>query len=211
MVKMKELLLNPDYFFSEKSKEKVNLKIPFIIVLINGIFTAAPSILLMNKVTAALPGQSSFAIVGVVLAAISCLIGVFIGWLALSALFYIISTLFYSQGSFRRTFEFIGYGFTPTILGSFVAILCIYSLVSSIGIQAQDPQLLQQSMAQIMMNNPFVKIAQIIGILCTLWSANIWIFAILHARNLSTRNAFLTIGFPVGLYVIYSSFNFLVH
>ena len=181
-------------------------------MLINGIFAAVPSILLMNKITAAFSGPvSSFVAFGVVLSTISSFIGVFIGWLLLSALFYLISTFFCSHGLFRRTFEFIGYGFVPTIFSSFVSFLGMYSLVSSMGTLSQNPQLLQQSIAQIIVNDPFVKIAQIIGILCTLWSGSIWIFAILHARNMSIRNAVLTVGFPVVLYVIYRSLTLLRH
>jgi len=43
----------------------------------------------------------------------------------------------------------------------------------------------------------------IIGILLVLWSANIWIFGIKHVRNVSTKNALITVGVPVGIYIVH--------
>ncbi|WP_243669942.1 YIP1 family protein [Methanoculleus chikugoensis] len=51
---------------------------------------------------------------------------------------------------------------------------------------------------------PLARIAGIVGILFMIWSANIWIFGMKYARNLSTRDAVLTVGIPVGgLYILY--------
>jgi hypothetical protein len=37
-----------------------------------------------------------------------------------------------------------------------------------------------------------------------LWSANIWVFGLKHARNLSTRNAVITVAIPVLAYIAYT-------
>ena len=42
-----------------------------------------------------------------------------------------------------------------------------------------------------------------ITIVFLLWSANIWIFGMKHARNLTLKNAAITVGVPVGIYIIY--------
>ena len=63
-----------------------------------------------------------------------------------------------------------------------------------------DPKFIEQTLMQ----DPSMQVSTIIGILLMLWSANIWIFAVKHARNLSARNALITVGVPVGLYVIYT-------
>jgi hypothetical protein len=58
-----------------------------------------------------------------------------------------------------------------------------------------------------MMNDPamamFIQISTLITIVFLLWSANIWIFGIRHARKLSPRDAALCVGIPVVLYVIF--------
>lgn len=206
---MERVLFNPDWFFGEKSEEKVSLRMPFLIVLINGIFAAASSILVMNKVMASLPPDiAPFMAAGAAIGAIGGLIGVFLYWLILAGVFYLISCLFDSDGSFKRTFEFVGYGFLPMIFSSFVALLVWYSILPSIEFSLQDPQLMQQSMMQMMVNNPFLLMSQIIGILCTLWSGYIWIFAVKNARKMATKNASIVVGVPVGLYVLYTIYNF---
>lgn len=52
--------------------------------------------------------------------------------------------------------------------------------------------------------DPSMKIASILGIIFTLWSANIWIFGVKYARDLSLRNAVITVGIPIGLGLLYT-------
>ncbi len=201
---MERVLFNPDWFFGEKSEGKVSLKMPFLIVLINGIFAVASSILIMNKVVASLPPDlAPFMVTGAAIGAVGGLIGMFLYWLILAGVFYLISCLFDSEGSFKRTFEFVGYGFLPMIFSSFVALLVLYSILPSIVFSLEDPQWMQM-----MVNNPFSLMSQIIGIFCVLWSGYIWIFAVKNARKMTTKNASIVVGVPVGLYVLYTIYNF---
>jgi hypothetical protein len=55
-----------------------------------------------------------------------------------------------------------------------------------------------------------MKIATALGIIFTLWSANIWIFGLQYARNLSLKNAAITVGVPIGLSVLYTILTMLV-
>jgi hypothetical protein len=55
-----------------------------------------------------------------------------------------------------------------------------------------------------MFADPSMKIATILGLIFTLWSANIWIFGVKYARNLSLKNAVITVGIPIGLSVLYT-------
>jgi hypothetical protein len=89
------------------------------------------------------------------------------------------------------------------IFSSFVALLVLYSILPSIEFSLEDPQWMQM-----MANNPFSLMSQIIGILCTLWSGYIWIFAVKNARKMAVKNASIVVGVPVGLYVLYTIYNF---
>ncbi len=40
-----------------------------------------------------------------------------------------------------------------------------------------------------------------------LWSANIWVFGLKHARNLSTKNALITVAIPMAVYVLWTIFQ----
>ncbi|NLZ29801.1 MAG: YIP1 family protein, partial [Methanomicrobiales archaeon] len=59
------------------------------------------------------------------------------------------------------------------------------------------------ALAEMITADPLTQIAGLVGILFILWSANILIFGMKHARNLSTRDAALTVGIPTALYVVY--------
>jgi hypothetical protein len=51
------------------------------------------------------------------------------------------------------------------------------------------------------------QITTLISIVFLLWSANIWIFGIKHARNLTPRDAALIVGIPVVAYVLYLTYK----
>lgn len=196
---------NFNTFFAKKQNEKVNLKIPFLIVLVNGLFLVAPDVLILNKIVKTLPSDvHSFVAVSFTFGIITNLFIYFLCWLILSGVLYLISCHFHSEGSFKRTVEFIGYGYIPMIFSSLAFLLVTYIVLPSINISLQNPQLIQQSIEQITMNNPFIRFSQIFEIICILLSASIWVFALLHARNMLIKNAIFTVGIPISLYLVFT-------
>ena len=111
------------------------------------------------------------------------LLTLFILWLLCMGVFYVISIFFGGEGSFKRCLEFVGYGFIPMFVLLLIRPVILLTLPPTID---------------------FSSVYSIIGILLLLWSANMWIFAVKHARNLSTRNSLITVGVPVGICVIYA-------
>ena len=205
---MKDLLFNPSLFFSEKSKNEVSFKYPVLIVLVNSILAIGSSILIMNKVKEILPlDENSFMPYIMLGSVIAGLFGTFVYWIIFTGILYLISSLFNSEGSFKRTLEFVGYGFVPQIFGGIVNFFVMYYLLPSVPISAQNPQLFSESFSQMLANNPLSFAAEIFVILCLLLSANIWTFALVHARNMSTKNAILTVGVPVGLTLAYQIYS----
>lgn len=201
---MKTLLFNPNLFFSEKLKTEISFKYPILIMLVIALIAIGSSFLMMNKIKESLPPEAgSFAFVMILGGAIGALIGTFVYWVILTGIFYLISSVFHSEGSFKRTLEFVAYGFVPQIFSSIVGLLILYILLPSLNTSLQNPQLFAESLKQMLVNNPLSLASQIFGILCFLLSANIWIFALMHARNMSTKNAIITVGIPVGLSLIY--------
>ncbi len=206
---MKDLLFNPNLFFSEKSKNEVSFKYPTLIVFIYSIISVVQVFLIMNKMKEILPsdGDSFMSTVITLGSVIGGLFGTFAYWIILTGIFYLISFLFNSEGPFKRALEFVGYGFAPQIFGGIANLFVVYYLLPSIPVSSQNPQLFSESFAQALANNPFSFTVEIFAILCFLLSANIWVFALVHARNMSTKNAILTIGVPVGLTLIYQIYS----
>ncbi len=43
-------------------------------------------------------------------------------WLILAVIMHGLSAFFDGKGTFRRTFEFVGYGFLPSLVGSLISV-----------------------------------------------------------------------------------------
>jgi len=128
-------------------------------------------------------------------------------WGVVAIVFYALSTAFGGTGSLKRTLEFVGYGYLPQIFGNIVNAAIMYVYVSGVRLPTvTDPAMIAEVTAQLM-RDPLVQIAGVVGILFFLWSANIWVFALRYARGLSARNAALTVGIPVALYVLYTAYT----
>jgi hypothetical protein len=181
--KLKTLLFNPDLFFSEKLKSEVDLKYPVLIVF----FT---SVISMLTISITPTSKSLFSIVE------SGIVNTFLGWILITLIFYLISSVFKSHGSFKRTLEFVSYGFIPVIFGHIINLIVRFILRDSYNISPTNPKLYLKMYIELLTNNPLLQAATIIGFLFGLWSFYINVYAVMHARRLSKRNAVLTVGIP---------------
>lgn len=201
---MIDVLINPDKFFRERTGKESSLKIPLIIVLLIGVIGAASSTLILSRIMPALPPEaaqaSSFIII---FGVISALVVVFIIWAIYSGVFYLISMAFKGEGKFKRVLEFVGYGFIPSILGGIIALLLMWYALPGIQISLDDPQMLQETLTK----SPIMKLSTLVSIIFTLWSANIWIFALKYARNLSLKNAAITVLVPLIIYIGWTAYS----
>ena len=124
-----------------------------------------------------------------------------------AVVFTIISLAFKGTGSFKRTLEFVAYGAVPQIFGGIISLAIFFSYFSSLSLEpVSDPALLAEQITGLM-KAPVLQVASLAGILFMLWSASIWIFGMKEARHLSTRDAAITVGVPVGLYILYSLYT----
>ncbi len=199
------VLVRPARFYAEKKGEEESLKVPALIVLALGIVSAAAAYLVAGLTLQLLPGdlQSVAAVAGAA-GAVVALIITFLTWAVIAAVFFGISAFFGGQGSFGRTLEFVGYGFIPQIIGGIVSLVLVFLFVSSVQVApVTDPMEVQRAVEQLM-QSPLLQLSSLVGILFLVWSANIWIFAVQHARGLTTRNAAITVILPVAIYLAFS-------
>lgn len=209
------LLFDPNSFFKEKLGNEVSLKYPLLIILVMAVLTVSSSIVVMNNLQDSFSSGMDSSMSSLVMSsiiggvAIGGFIVTFLRWVILAGILYSISYVFKSKGSFKRTLEFTGYGFVPQIFSSLVGIIVTYIMLSSTDLSSQDSIFMSQGVEQTFSNNPLFYTSQIIGILCLLLSGYIWIFAILHARNMSYKNAAITVGIPIGLAIVIQICSFL--
>lgn len=207
------ILINPNAFFQDISAETESFKIPGLIVLALGIVSAVNAYLvggLTGKMMAGiLPGMESIIAISTILGA---LFGVFIFWVIWTGVFYLLSSLFKGNGTFKRTLEFVGFGYLPQIFGAILSVIVAVQYLPRVIVPriastaVQDPQMIQDAIRALMHDPAMMEMTQIISIISIvffLWSANIWISGLQHSRKLSVRDAALCVGIPVVIYILY--------
>lgn len=198
---MLEVLTNPGGFFEKKSKEEIDMKPPYAIIGTMTLLTLITAFILMKELMESLfnstpiIAQRSVVSLGLVVVMIS----VTIGWLMTSSAFYAVSSLLGGQGDFKRVIEFVAYGFLPLIFSSAINLLLVISMCSFMDFPLND----LQAIGTAMLSTPYVIASNVISIILTLWSTNVWVFAMIHSTNLTVRNALITVGIPIGVYLVY--------
>lgn len=208
-----DVLFRPDAFYENAIKGHENLKIPTLIILAGAIIAAALGFLMGGQTAKmmadVMPGMDTIVLVAAIVGAF---LGTFIFWLIIAGLFYIISIPFKGEGSFNRTLEVVGYGYLPQVIGSVITLIVAIEYLPRVAIPSltksalEDPAMIEAA-TNALLHDPvmveFTQISTLIAIVFMLWSANIWIFGMKHARGLSPRDAAICVGVPVVLYVIY--------
>lgn len=212
------LVMNPDRFFEELKQREIKIRVPLLIVLAIAVITSAYQYLLMSKLAQAFPAElAKFLMIGAYIGIIGSFIGMFAVWMINAAIIHVISALFGGKGSFRRTFEFVGYGFLPSLIGSLITVSISAYFISQAHIPAIDVGQLQnkEAMKALMLSiipKDLLYSNLMINAAVTVWSLTIWTFAIKHAREIPTKKAFVSVLIPTavfGLYQIYSIMNLL--
>ena len=212
-----DILIRPGAFFQDAIAENENLKIPGLIVLALGIISAVYAYLiggLTGKMLAGLlPGMESIIAIFTILGAF---FGVFIFWVIWTGVFYLISLIFKGKGSFKRSLEFVGYGYLPQIFGVILTIIVALQYIPRVIVPqispaaAQDPQMITDAVKALMHGPAMMEMTQItsiISIVFLLWSANIWISGMRNTRQLSERDSALCVGIPVVVFILYIIFT----
>lgn len=198
---MLEVLGNPGGFFEEKIKEEIDLKPPYAVIGTVTLLILFNAFILMGELM-----KDLFNDVPTIVQLIVITLGLMIimasgmmAWLMISGLFYAFSWPLAGQGKFTRVLEFVAYGFLPFIFSSAISMVLMISMCSFSDFSMNDPQAIEKAM----LKSPYMIVSNAISIILALWSANIWVFAMIHSRNLTVRNALITVGIPIGSYLIY--------
>jgi len=207
------LVTNPDRFFEELKQREIKIRVPLLIVLAIAVITSAYQYLLMSKLTQAFPAElAKFLMIGAYIGIIGSFIGMFAVWLINAAIMHVISALFGGRGSFRRTFEFVGYGFLPSLIGSIITVSISAYFISQAHIpvidvgQLQDKEVMKVLMLSILPKD-LIYSNLMINAAVTVWSLTIWTFAIKHAREIPTKKAFVSALIPTAVFGIYQIYS----
>jgi hypothetical protein len=202
------VLFDPGRFFEARMQEEPSLKVPALIALVIGLIGAVSVIPMTDITMAMLPADmQGLGLLMTVISAAIAFIGGLLAWAIYGVVFHIVSALFKGQGDLERTLEFTGYGLLPQVFGGIIGTYFSYRLLSGLTIPSMtSPEQMvefSENLVAVLTTSPLAQIAGLVSILFLVWSANIWIFGMKHARGLSTRDAVLTVGIPMGLYILY--------
>ncbi|MEA1957771.1 MAG: Yip1 family protein, partial [Euryarchaeota archaeon] len=177
---MLEVLTNPNKFFEARMKGEESLKIPVLIISISGLIAGISAFLItgmtMGLLREALPPEAMgiASTIGGIVAFIGAVVVSFVIWVVFAAIFFGISSIFKGEGKFKRTLEFVGYGYIPMIFSGIISAVLIYNFVSTAQIPVvTDPAKTAEALEPLL-KSPTMLLSSVIGILFMLWSANIW-------------------------------------
>ena len=210
------LIGDPNRFFGELKYKDVRLRYPVVISMSLATLLTAYQYTLATKVSQALPEElSKFFVIGAYIGMVGSFIGIFAVWLILAVIMHGLSAFFGGRGSFRRTFEFVGYGFFPSLIGSAITVPMAAYYVVNEGV----PEI---SLISLQQNSDMVKAVilslvpeevlysnLVINFAVILWSLTIWSFAIRHARDIGLREAFLCALIPTAIFGGYQIWSIL--
>ena len=206
--KLLTVLTAPQRFFAGIQERPVSLGIPAVIVLLIGLVGAISAYLVTGVTMQILPANMQ-QMIGLIqgISAVSAIIIVLVMWVIMAGIFYLISMAFKGTGDFKRVLEVTGYGYIPQLIGGIISLPLMFQYFATIHIPATSDPAMMQSAITGMMKTPSMMVVSLIGIVFLLWSANIWIFGVRQARNLTTRDAVITVGIPVLVSVLFSLYG----
>jgi len=209
-----KLITDPDKFFEELKRKEIKIRKPMVIVIVLGLVMSVYQYFLINKLSQAFPSEiARYFIVSTYIGIIGSFIGVFATWLIIAVIMHGLSSFFNGKGSFRRTFEFTGYGFLPSLIGSAIIVsMSLYYMfqaeIPKISIEQiqQNPDIMNEIMLSLIPKD-LVYSSLVINLAVTVWSLVIWSFAIKHAREIEFKKAFICALIPtviLGIYQLWS-------
>ena len=203
MIPVKDILITPEPFFSQLCKKEESFRIPIIIILIVGFIGGLSAYIVTSKtLTMMTAGMEGLMLIAGIIAFIAAIIGTFLYWILWTAGFFIMNYICKGKATFKRLAEVSAYGFIPQIFGgiisTFVMAMALPSLVLSSTDNVQEIEIAMKAFT----TSPAMVCAMFIGLIFTIWSANIWIFGIKEASNLEFKKAVVCVTVPLIIYIL---------
>lgn len=193
-----DLLTDPDAFFRARA-DAPSLVGPTVVVLLVIIVGLVGSLPALQATTAGMPAQAgTFTSFVFIFGAVGAVVGTLVAWLLYAGVFHVVSAVVYgASGSFSETLALTGWGFVPRIPEGVISAAVAYVVFSGATMPA-DPLQVAQVMQELR-NDPLFTLASWLGIVFLLWSALLWTFAMRHGRDLTLRQAAVTVAIPVSV------------
>ncbi len=214
---MLNLITGPDEFFAKMKEKDPNLKKPAVIVFLLAVIIAYYQFKFIMKLSTAFPDNiARFLELGATINIFGSFLGVFAMWLVVAVIMHGLSAFFNGKGEFRRTFEFTGYGFLPSLLGSAVTVPLTLSYLENtvipkidVNMLAANPDIGKEIIRDLLNHVPreYLYSTLALNISVTVWSFLIWTFAIRNSRGIETRKALICAAIPTVMFAMYHALS----
>ncbi|WP_415382611.1 Yip1 family protein [Halosimplex sp. TS25] len=208
------LLTDPDEFFRRRVPDP-SLKGPAVVVAAIAVVSVVASLLQFQFMSQVFESGGAGGGFVTAIRAVSLVFSFalpFVFWLLYAGLFHGISALLDGEGEFSTTLALVGWGYVPSVLGSIAGAAVNYYRFNVRGIDVPTEMTMEayQQFSQSLQTGPLVALSAVLSIVFTLWSAFLWTFALKHARDLTLRQAAITVAVPVGLGLLWTARTLLV-
>lgn len=189
------LLTNPDRFFDSRGRDPSLLE-PALVVLTIAIMPVISGVVTLYTFMESVPADVQvFLLIGGIIGVVIGAVGPFISWLLYAVAFQVITYFFGGEGEFRDTFALTGWGFVPRVLAAILSLVTTVYVIQALQVSG-DPAAFA-TFNQRLTQHTFYQAVTGVSILFTLWSAYIWVPAVQRARNVTRRQAIVTVAIPV--------------
>ena len=197
MGETRDVLANPRSFF-ENEIEEPSVRTPVLIVASLAVLGVLSAIVTYVELIGVMTGEARtvFAILQMFNVIVAAVAPFFI-WILYAGVFYVMSIPLGGEGSFRNVILLSAWGFIPRIAEG---LLTLVATIVALQLLEFNTVATQEEFSQVIQEIGFhtaALTANAIGIGLLLVSAYIWVGAMETARNLTRRNAVITVAVPV--------------
>ncbi len=188
---IRTVLFDPDSFFARR-RSALALAFPLLVVGIVSLFDVAKPLLAIAVLDANDPNGilPTVVVVGFVLT--------FIVWLFYGVAFYAISSLFDAEGSLRDTMAVTGWGYLPMVIHS-----ALMLVVVAVALDPSNAGITSSPTTEMVAGGALGSLLlRLVGLLFALWRAYIWVEGVKHVRNVTRRQAIVSVGIPVAIFLV---------
>jgi len=185
------LVLNPSRFMQHRVCDSPVWQ-PSTIILVTGLVSAIPGYLVLQYTR---PGgglsSSVFAIAQVV--------GIAVGVVSIAGIWVVVSAIIHglsayagaSDGTFRDTFKFVGWGFLPLSIANAFGALATWMILRSVPVSVSSAEI-----QSLLASSTLSTASLAVNIALTIWMCFIWYFGLVHVRNVDAKYAFSIAALP---------------
>ncbi|WP_435195618.1 YIP1 family protein [Natronomonas sp. EA1] len=193
---MLQLLYDPDGFFASRAADP-SLLGPTVVVAAATAANLVSMAVVMAKVTGSLDGTPLLRLIASISYSVSLLIstvGVFITWVAVTAVVRFLLARRGRTQPFRDLFKLLGWGYVPAVCSATVAAVATVLVYTQVTFP-DDPARLSAFFAA-RRNDPAFLVSRLSFLLFSVWQGFLWFSAVENLYDVSARTAAAVVAVP---------------